>query len=258
MDARLYPREHGAYAQLGFPLLGALVLGSPGAGSLLFAAAAILLFLANEPLVVLLGMRGQRLREELRIRARLALGLRGALGTAAGIAALWLAPTDACWLVLVPVVLVMGLVPIVLSKALKSLPGEFVAAAAFASMHLPVAAAGGVAGTLLWSPPAMWFVVFAVATLCVHGIKSRITGRRAWTIPAAPWAARIALFLALVLSAFVPHWRPAALAALLPLGAVLLLARLAPSTRRLKQVGWSLVAANALALAVLAAASRVA
>ena len=40
------PREHGAYAQLGFPLLSGLLLGSPGAAAWLFVAAAFLLFVA--------------------------------------------------------------------------------------------------------------------------------------------------------------------------------------------------------------------
>ncbi len=85
MNKHLLPREHGAYAELGFPLLSGLVLGSPGAASWLFVAAAILLFLANEPLVILLGVRGRRAREEMGPAARrLVLGL-GGLGAAAGL-----------------------------------------------------------------------------------------------------------------------------------------------------------------------------
>ena len=252
MDGRLLPREHGAYAQLLFPLLSGLVLGSPGAASFLFTVAAMLLFLANEPLVLLLGVRGQRLQQELAVPARWQLALRATLGGAAGLAALWLAPPAARWLALVPAAFAAILVPVVLAKSLKTLPGEVVAAAAFSSMHLPVAAAGGVAGTLLWGPSLMWFTSTVVATLCVHAIKSRVTKATPWVIPTATWMARLALLGAMTVGALLPGWRTVALAACLPLAGVVVLNHLAFSPKRLKQVGWTLTATNALAMILLA------
>lgn len=253
MNQYLLPREHGAYAQLGFPLLGGLVLGTPGVASFLFALAAMLLFLANEPLLLLLGVRGKRLQTEWAASARWQLALRAALGGIAGLAALWLAPPLACWLALVPAAFAASLVPIVLAKNLKTLPGEIIAAAAFSSMHLPVAASGGVAGTLLWGPPLMWFAATVAATLCVHAIKARSMGRNPGVIPAAAWTAWLALLAALGVSAFIPAWRTVALAACLPLAAAVILNRLAPSPKRLKRVGWTLTASNVLALGLLAA-----
>lgn len=253
MNRRLLPREHGAYAQLGFPLLSGLLLGSPGACAFLFAAAAILLFLANEPLALLLGVRGKRLQQELAVPARRHFALCAALGAAAGLAALWIAPLAARWLALVPAAFAAALVPVVLAKNLKTLPGEVVAAAAFSSMHLPIAAAGGVAATLLWGPAVMWFAATVVATLCVHAIKARTMGRTPWIIPAAVWTARLALLIDLSVWALFPGWRSVALAACLPLAGVVVLNRLAPSPKRLMQVGWTLTAANALALTLLAA-----
>lgn len=252
MDKPLYPREHGAYAQLGFPLLSGLVLGAPGASSFLFAAAAILLFLANEPLALLLGVRGKRLRRELAARARWQLALRAVLGCIAGLTALWLAPLAARWLVLVPAAFTAALVPVVLAKNLKTLPGEIVAVAAFSSMHLPIAAAGGVTGTLLWGPSMMWFATTVVAMLSVHAIKSRLTGATPWVVPSATWSARLGLVAAIAIWALLPEWRTVALAACLPLAGVVVVNRIAVSPRKLKRVGWSVVAANALAVAVLA------
>lgn len=253
MDTRLLPREHGAYAQLGFPLLSGLLLGSPGASSLLFAAAAILLFLANEPLALLLGVRGKRPQRELAVPARRHLALRAVLAAAAGLAALWFAPPAARWLALVPATFAGALVRVVLAKNLKTLPGEVVAAAAFASVHLPIAAGGGITQTLLWGPPLMWFAATVAATLCVHAIKARSLGRAPWVIAAAAWTAWLALLGALAVLAWLPGWRSVALAACLPLAGVVVLNHLAPSPKRLKQVGWTLTAANALALALLAA-----
>jgi hypothetical protein len=253
MSKHLWPREHGAYAELGFPLLSGLVLGSPGAASWLFVAAAILLFLANEPLVVLLGVRGRRAREESGTAARRQVLLLGGLGAAAGIAALWLAAPAVRVLALVPAALAAGLVPVVLSKNLKTLPGEVIAGAAFSAMHLPVAAAGGATGGALWGPPVLWFATTVCATLAVHAIKSRVTGAAPWVVPAAAWTARLALLAALATWIWIPGWRTLALAASLPLAGVVLVNLLAPSPRKLRQVGWAVVAANALAVTVLAA-----
>ncbi len=252
MNRHLLPREHGAYAELGFPLLSGLVLASPGAAAWLFVAAAVLLFLANEPLVVLLGVRGKRAREEHAVAARRGLAILGGMGVAAWLAALWLASPEARWLALVPAALASGLVPVVLSRNLKTLPGEVIAGAAFSAMHLPVAAAGGAAGTALWGPPVLWFAVTVSATLAVHAIKSRITGATPWVVPAASWTARLALLAALAAWVWMPGWRTVALAACLPLAGVVAVNRLALSPRKLKLVGWAVVAANALAVTVLA------
>lgn len=253
MNKHLLPREHGAYAELGFPLLSGLVLGSPGWAAWLFVAAAVLLFLANEPLVVLLGVRGKRAGEEHAVAARRGLAVLGGLGAAAGLAGLWLAPEGARWLALVPAAFAAGLVPVVLAKNLKTLPGEMVAGAAFSAMHLPVAAAGGASGVALWGPPVLWFAVTVCATLAVHAIKSRVTGAHPWVVPASSWSARLALLAALATWVWVPDWRTVALAACLPLAGVVVVNRLALSPRKLKQVGWAVVAANAVAVSILAA-----
>jgi hypothetical protein len=252
MSKHLIPREHGAYAELGFPLLSGLVLGSPGLASWLLVAAALCLFIANEPLVVLLGARGRRLQQELAVPARRQLALLGGIGAVSGIAALVLAPPVSRWLALVPMAFAAALVPVVLSKNLKTLPGEVVATATFSAMHLPVAAAGGVTGVLLWGTPVMWFVATLVATLSVHAIKARITGAMPWVVPAATWSARLALLVALATWAWIPEWRTVALATCLPLAVVVVVNRLSPSPRKLMQVGWTVVAANALALTLLA------
>jgi hypothetical protein len=254
MNKHLIPREHGAYAELGFPLLTGLVLGSPGVASWLFVIAAALLFLANEPLLVLLGARGQRLLAELHGSARRQLVVLGLAGGAAGIGALRLAPPESALLALVPAAFAAGLVPVVLARRLKSLPGEILAAAAFSGMHLPVAAAGGVTGVLLWGPAVMWFVATVVATLSVHAIKARVTGAAPWVVPAAAWAAFLALGATVATAVWAPDWRAVALATSLPLAGVAVINRLALSPKKLKHVGWTLVAANAVAVTLLAVA----
>ena len=55
----LLPKEHGAYAELSFPLVTGLALGEPNLASFSLGLAAVLFFLANEPVAVLLGARGE-------------------------------------------------------------------------------------------------------------------------------------------------------------------------------------------------------
>jgi hypothetical protein len=165
--------------------------------------------------------------------------------------ALWLASAEVRLLVLLPAAFAAALVPVVLGGRLKTLSGEIVAAAAFSGMHLPVAAAGGVSGALLWGPALLWFVTTVVATLCVHAIKARVTGAAPWAVPAAAWSALLMLAGAAALFAWVPDWRTLALAAFLPLAGVAVINRLALPPKKLKHVGWTVVAANALAVTLL-------
>jgi hypothetical protein len=76
----LWPREHGAYAQLGAPLLCALLVRAPTLPAILLASGAVFAFLANEPLLVLLGHRGRRMLATESGRARVRLTCVGSLG----------------------------------------------------------------------------------------------------------------------------------------------------------------------------------
>ena len=59
---RLHPKEHGAYAIVGVPLVVALFIGGLNPVAVLAAIATIAGFVANEPLMVLSGRRGERAR----------------------------------------------------------------------------------------------------------------------------------------------------------------------------------------------------
>ena len=77
LDHDRFLKHYTNQLALPFPLLTGLVLGSPGAAAWLFVVAAALLFVANEPLVILLGARGKRLQQELRETARRQLVVLG-------------------------------------------------------------------------------------------------------------------------------------------------------------------------------------
>ena len=254
MNSRFWPREHGAYAELLFPIASGLALGHPGFVAFGFALAAALLFLANEPLLVTLGFRGARIRDELGAAARRHLATLAVLAAICGGAALWFAPVHVRLLALAPAAIGALLVPLVFAKRLKTLGGELLAVAAFAAVHLPVGAAAGLAGVALWGPVAVWLASFVTGTLAVHAIKARQQRRDAALVLAARGVsiAATALALAVALAGAESRWLGAA--AIVPCAVVMVVNFLPIRTRSLKTLGWSLVATNLLALAILAAA----
>ncbi|MCX7891913.1 MAG: YwiC-like family protein [Burkholderiales bacterium] len=254
MSARLWPREHGAYAELLFPIASGLALGRPVLAALAFGVAAFLAFLAGEPLLVARGVRGGRLRDELGAAARRRFAALAAAATASGIVALASAPAEARVAALVPVAAAALLVPLALARRLKTLGGELLAAAAFASLHLPVGAASGLSGTALWGPCVVWLASFTAGTFAVHAIKARQQRRDPGLVRAAIGAAALTVAGSAAVAVAVPEWRWLGAAALVPCLGILGVNFLPIRTKSLMTLGWSLVAANAVALAILVAA----
>lgn len=273
----LLPKEHGAYAQLAFPLATGLALAPPSPAALALGAAAVCLFLANEPLSILLGIRGARLKEQqgalARTRAGALLGLAcvlGPLGLTMGWPAVW--PQ-----ILIPALAAVLLVPLSLGGRQKSLPGEFLVLTTFSTLVLPLAAAAGANPIRGILAAGVWWLSFGLGTLEVHAIKARIkkTARRQWTRWASPLAAAAAVAGALWVAlgqagpflrgvgqgtsgfmgsgtglgwaAELPRFLPPAAAALLPPAlAIFVLSLVRAHPRHLKRVGWTLVGANTL------------
>jgi hypothetical protein len=248
----LTPREHGTYAQLAFPLLSGLIVGGATLAGVALALSVVCAFLAYEPAAVLLGLRGMRLQREQHGLARRQLVLSAATALLLAGLALPLAPPRARLLLLLPATLAALLATLLPARRVKTIAGETVAAAALASMHLPLAAAAGVAGVALWGPALVWFVAFFLATLAVHAIKARQKQRDPWLGPVALGSTIAVAATVVALAVRVPALRLPALARALPLSAVLAvnLARVHP--RALKRVGWALVASDVAALALLA------
>jgi hypothetical protein len=250
-DRKMLPREHGAYAQLLFPLLSGLLMGRPTLGGLGLALAAVLLFLAYEPAAIYFGARGPLPKRELGAAARSRFLLLGAAGIAAGVLSLAAVPPFARWLALVPAGLAAGLVPLIPARKVRSLPGEALAAAAFAGMHLPLAAAGGASGIALYGPAVVWWASTVLATLGVHTIKARLKGKAPWLIPLCGGGATAAVAAGLALPFAGARFLGVGLALLLPSGAVLAVHLAKVHPRHLKRVGWTIAASDLAALLVL-------
>jgi hypothetical protein len=248
----LLPREHGAYAQVTFPLLTAIALGGITPASLLLALAAVTGFLAHEPLLVLLGGRGGRAQREIGAAARLRTTWLVVIGLPAGLIGLWLAPAAARVGASIPLALALLLAPLVFRRQEKTAIGELLVAVTLSATLIPVAVAGGAALSVAAGAAAVWAAVFVLGTLTVRGIIARAkkTAQPGWRHYLAPALSVLAIGLAaaLALADGVP---PLAAVAVVPTAFVALAFGLAGvHPRNLRRMGWSLVASN---LAVLAA-----
>jgi hypothetical protein len=245
-ERSLAPREHGAYAELAFPLATGLLAGGPSVAGIAFAVAATAGFLLVEPLVVLAGARGARLRRDLADRARARALLLVLAGLAAALVAMLTAPPPARIAALLPAGLAAVLAPSVARGRHKHAAGELLVAAALASMVLPIGLAGGMRPAAAGLAAAIWLATFWLATVTVHAIKTRFKPAlgEGWTLRAAPALAVGVVGAALLGLAAGRIPLPLALA-VIPAAGVAAAALLWPVTpRHLRRVGWSLVAAN--------------
>jgi hypothetical protein len=254
-ERRMIPREHGAYAELLFPIATVFLGGSPSVSTWLLAVATIGAFLANEPLLVLVGQRGTRLQRTEGGRARRALLIFSLFALPAGLAGIALAPTPAQIAAILPLVLGGMLILLAIQGLERSMFGEVLAAAALSSVAVPLGLSAGLDLTASLAVALIWTVTSLLGTSIVRLTVARtktktekeqraVAVERALLIVvclaviavgiAAPYGSRVGLWV---------------LAAAVPVAVVVLsMAALRPTARRLRLIGWSLVGANLLSL----------
>ena len=252
---KMVPREHGAYAELLFPILTVFLGGRPTASTFLLAIATIACFLANEPLLVLYGQRGARTKREGSDRAKRALLVFFLIALGAGAAGLWLAPPQARYAVALPLILGITLVMLAIQGLERSMVGEALAATTLSSVAVPLGVSAGLSLPASLAVSLIWLVTSLLGTAIVRLTVARTKAKtdadlksvrlkRALLVlvcllviavgVAAPYGSRVGLWV---------------LAAAVPVAVVVLaMAALRPTARRLRLIGWSLVAANLLSL----------
>ncbi|TMQ05682.1 MAG: hypothetical protein E6J90_48270 [Deltaproteobacteria bacterium] len=176
----LWPREHGAYFQLAIPLVVALAWRAPRIAGLAWAAAACLAFLAHEPLLVMLGHRGARMRSSEAGRARNHLTVLGGGAVALGGAALVLLPPAARSLAALSLAPVAAVVALAWRRSEHTLVGELVAAAALTGAVAPVLAADGAAPGAAAAIWLGWAVGFGASVVAVHRVIARHKRAASW------------------------------------------------------------------------------
>ena len=252
----LIPREHGAYGQLAFPTVTALAAGRLTAPALAVAISALSAFLAHEGLLVLLGQRGPRAAREERRRARDSLLLFGGCAAIFGVAAIASMEPPARATLVVPAALAAVLAAMVAAHRERTTAGECLAAVTLSSAAIPAGIAGGLPADAAWSIALVFAAAFSAATVSVRAIITPIARAGGPTRATAAAVVGVSSALLLVLG----NRRaiaPGAFAAVLPVCAVsaALLVR-PPPVRRLRAVGWTLVAATALTALILIVALR--
>ena len=246
----LWPREHGAYAELAFPLATGLTLAGPSMSGGCVALAGLLLFLAHEPLAVASGTRGVRRRQSAGPRAWRRFVMLAAGALALGVCGILLGGPEVRAAVLVPLVPAAAVTPWLVRGRQKSLLAEVLIVAAFACATVPLVVAGGGSWRLGWLATGVWFASFGLGTLAVHGLKLHHKGRPGAT------GLRIGILtlggtvctLGFVAASggHVPLLAAASVVPPVAVACVVSVVRVHP--RRLKTVGWSLVLANIITL----------
>jgi YwiC-like protein len=244
----LWPKEHGAYAELAFPIITAMALGSPSWAAALLALACLAGFLAHEPVLVLLGIRGRRTRDTLGGAARRHALALGSVLALTGIGGLWLASDAVRWAMLAPVVLALLVLPLIVAGREKTTPGEVLVAAAFASAGVPVALAAGVTLRVAVVASCVWLAVFVLGTFAVRLTLERARKERGPMRIVSPLAAGLSLLAALAVAGRL-DWAPLGM---VPTAIACLALFVRPvSAKQLRVVGWSLVGGNLFAFVTL-------
>ena len=233
------PKEHGAWGQLVIPLVVALGLGKPRLVAWGLALAVVAMFMAHEPLTVLLGQRGTRAVREVgqsaKRRALLLIGAAVLLGGMAVIVGSWnvrLAVLASLALLLVAVFgfLVKG--------HERSTFGELWIAWTLPFAAVPVALASEVS---LRTTLVVWLSIALAYCAGIFGVRAIIRDFREHN-EGAGWLG-LGVTLALTLLLFTQSQQAAA-AALLFWLVVAGCRALRPTPKSLRRVGWILVGAS--------------
>jgi YwiC-like protein len=242
----LWPREHGAYAQLAAPLVAALASRAPTLAAWLLAIGAISVFLANEPLLVVLGHRGERMRAADGSRARTRLLWLGSAAAISGVSGIVLGGSRVVEIAACTAVPALVLLGLAYRRVQHSITGEIVAAVALPGLAAPIAVASGLPISHAVSVWAAWSLGYVAGVIAVHRVIARHRGSAAVVdrILAGALAA-ITLAVALVANA------TSSLAPALPL--LMLSTAIAldpPKATRLRAIGVGLVAMSCISVAV--------
>lgn len=218
------------------------------ATGLSWAAAAIAVgagfaFLASEPLRVVLGGRGPRMREATAARARTRFVMFAALALMAGGTGLALAPATASWLALPLAPLVAFVIVASRRGNVQTVLGECVAAVALAGAGAPVAVAGGMNlrdALVIWSA---WSLAYAATVIVVHHVIAH--HRRASSLASVRSGLAVVLLCG-TLAASITAFPLASFATPLAIAAVLVLIW-APRAKRLRAIGIAFLASSVVA-----------
>jgi hypothetical protein len=254
----MWPREHGAYGQIAFPLVTSFLVAGITVPALLLALALIAGFLAHEPLLVLLGRRGARAKAMHGRRALMWFVLISSGGLVAAATAWWLSSADVRWSLVLPMLPAACVAGAVARHNEKSAVGELGVALTFSLAAVPVALAAGGALEVAISIAAVFALTFVPATLAVRALILDVRGggnaRAARVSRVAAIASATLGLTALGVAGAAGVLPPLAWLAAVPgAAAAVWIALRPPPPTRLRAVGWTLVTASTAAAVLLVA-----
>jgi hypothetical protein len=253
----LWPREHGTYGELLFPLMSALLLARPGRAAWGLSLLAVGGFLAHEGFSVLAGARGLRAKRDAHAVAWRSVAI---FGGAALLGAAWAAPSlTSATLTAVGVAAGLSVASVALAWFGRehTLLGELMAALTLSSWCVPVGLAGGVSLPVAAAIWLIWTGVFGVATCAVHLVIARSTRRPVSRALALGWL--LGMATPLVVWSFARAGHVPDLALTIPIPALVTFVALVFAPVRgthLRQIGWSVIGVSGLTLALMAVAIR--
>jgi hypothetical protein len=263
-ERRMIPREHGAYAELLFPIVTVFLGGLPTTSTWLLAIGAIAAFLANEPLLVLVGQRGTRMKRAEGDRAKRALLVFTLFALVAGVSGLALAPRAAQVSVVLPLLLGGALIMLAIQGLERSLFGEALAAATLSSVAVPLGLSAHLELTAALAVALIWAVAALLGTAVVRLTVARTKAKTPSHLRVVGLKRAALILVCLVVIAVgvaAPYGEQVGLwvlAAAVPVAfTVLVMAALRPTARRLRLMGWSLVGANLLSLIAVVTTLRI-
>jgi hypothetical protein len=240
-STRLYPKEHGAYAILGVPLVTALFIVGLTPVTALLSIATVAAFLTHEPLLLLAGARGSRARAAAPQAGRILFG-RLAMAIVCGAAAFWGVNSLARVGMMVCLVFAVGEIVASATGNSRTLAAQILALAGLALPSAVVLAAGGIDVDVAVQFLLIWLFGRVATTVSVRSVivqHKASTSRRA--LVTCDLLILAAGCVCTVGFAFGDHLWLATVPMLL--AALVLRVRL-PHPKHLKQIGWSLLAVN--------------
>jgi hypothetical protein len=242
-SAKLHPKEHGAYAILGIPIVTALIMSDLTLLGVCVAVASVAGFLAHEPLLVAWGHRGRRAqRSTPAAKSRLAVLLLITL--VAGCIALAAADSSQRWAIVTCLALAVSSFAVALVGQHRTIAGQLWGVIGLSFPCVPILMAGGANVPTSITVWAVWLLVFSATTLAVRSVIAAQKHQPRWphalllsmiSLPVAAGAVFGADSLVLALPMISISWY---------------LLIVPPAARHLKRVGWASVAGSLLTAAL--------
>lgn len=231
--AKLQPKEHGAYAILGIPIVTALAVTGPTVVGACVAAASVAGFLAHEPLLVALGHRGSRAQRITPVATKRLYSLL-ALMVVCGLIALAVGSTNVRMSLLGCGVLAIASFSLAVAGKHKSLGGQLWGVISLSVPCVPILLAGGVGTALTVEAWGTWLIGFSATTMAVRAVIA--AQKRQSRILHSAAIVTLSLLVAALTSAAIKL--PIAALPMLLMSWYLIIDP--PHARQLKRIGWAL------------------